>query len=126
MKSIKIINVKFADGDRALPSSLKIKCNVTGDMKGFYTPYLIKLVERKYDNNYQLFLDTYVSKGAKNQLSTPSDEEPALDVYKTVLALEYSHLKNRSNTIKSRHRINTIKSIFRRRFPEEDINTIEC
>ena len=126
MKQNKIINVQFDDGPQRLRSSLKIKCNVTGDIKSFYTPYLIGLIKRKYNNNYQHFLDTYISKGARRQLSEGNDDEPTLDVYKSVLALEYKHLKRELSTIKNRHRITTIKSIFNRRFPEENINTIVC
>jgi|SaaInlV_120m_DNA_2_1039728.scaffolds.fasta_scaffold67841_1 hypothetical protein len=124
MKRSKIINVQFSDGPQQLMSSLKVKCNATGEIKSFYTPYLIGLIKRKYDNNYQYFLKTYISKSARKRVLEVTDEEPALDVYKSVLTLEYDHLKRQPGTIKNRHRINVIKSIFSRRFPEENINSI--
>ena len=125
MRRSKIINVEFDDGPQQLPSSLKVKCTVTGEMKSFYTPYLINLIKRKYNNSYQHFISNYTSKSARKNTSEDEDQEPTLDVYKSVLALEYTHLKNQSNTIKNRHRLNTIRGIFSRRFPEDNINTIE-
>jgi len=123
MREKKIITVTFNDGVQQLPSSIKIKCNVTGQAKGFYTPYLVRLIKRKYDNNYQYFIDNYVSKGNKKDLiKTDSEEPPDLSLYKTTLQMEYAYLRARPRTSQNRNKMSFIKEKFGNRFPENDIN----
>lgn len=125
MRKRKIIKATFADGVRELPSSLKIKCNATGQVKGFYTPYLIKLIARKYNNNYDQFISTYVSKGQSKIRSSSEEsqiEEPDLSLYKNALKLEYKFLRTQPVVNKHQHRINLIKEKFNNRFPLESIS----
>ena len=122
MRKKKIITAEFSDGTRELPSSIKIKCNATGQLKGFYTPYLIRLIKRKYDNNYQHFIDNYVAKGQKKIINNNDEEEENdLSLYKTVLQMEYTHLKCQPKTAQSQGRLGLIKDRFDNRFPDEDI-----
>ena len=122
MRKSKLITVKFDDGEQILPSSLKVKCNATGTSKGFYTPYLIKLIKKKYNNDYGYFLANYVSKGHTLKKTVDEDEEPSLSLYKTTLRQEYSFLSSRKQTTHSRVRMTQIEDVFQKRFPEESPN----
>ena len=78
MRKKKIITVTFKDGIQHLPSSVKVKCNITGNEKGFYTPYLVELIKRKYKNNYKYFIENYISKVIKERFTA---RFPDNDIY---------------------------------------------
>ena len=42
------------------------KCNVTGDEKRFYHGYLANMIETKFNNDFDLFESTYVSRAGKS------------------------------------------------------------
>lgn len=121
MRKSKLITVQFDDGEQTLTSSVKIKCNATGQVKGFYTPYLVKLIKRKYNNNYKEFIDTYVSKGNKLPKPENADDAPDLRLYRSALQLEYDSLSNKPRSTKRNHRISQIVDIFSKRFPDEHL-----
>ena len=121
MRKSKLITVQFDDGEQTLTSSVKIKCNATGQVKGFYTPYLVKLIKRKYNNNYKEFIDTYVSKGNKLPKPENADDTPDLRLYRSALQLEYDSLSNKPRSTKRNHRISQIVDIFSKRFPDEHL-----
>lgn len=119
-----MINVTFDDGVRELPSTLKIKCNATGAIKSFYTPYLVKLIKRKYNNSYQYFIDNYVCRGANKKIKD-EDDVPTYKAYKLALASEYRYLKSHGTTSRDKHRLTTIADIFESRFPDDDIASLD-
>lgn len=119
-----MINVTFDDGVKELPSTLKVTCNVTGDVKSFYTPYLIKLIKRKYNNNYQYFIDNYACRGANKKIKDENDE-PTYGAYKLALASEYRYLKSHGTSSQDKHRLTTIADIFESRFPDDDITSLD-
>ena len=123
MRKTKLITVQFDDGEQTLPSSIKIKCTVTGKLKGFYTPYLIKLIKRKYNNNYNEFINTYVSKGNKMKTSTVIEEDP-YRLYREVLQREYNFLRNQPKSASIKHKIQVVKDRFSTRFPDADIEAL--
>ncbi len=41
------------------------KCNVTGEEKRFYHSYLANMIESKFDNDFDLFESSYVSRSGK-------------------------------------------------------------
>ena len=45
-------------------NNYKVKCSVTGNSKSFYHKYLHNMIVTKFDNNIDLFRDTYVSREA--------------------------------------------------------------
>ena len=45
-------------------NNYKVTCTVTGNRKSFYHKYLHNLIVTKFDNNIDLFRDTYVSREA--------------------------------------------------------------
>ncbi len=42
------------------------KCNVTGEEKRFYHSYLANMIETKFNNDFDLFESTYVSRAGKS------------------------------------------------------------
>jgi|SaaInlStandDraft_2_1057019.scaffolds.fasta_scaffold113205_2 hypothetical protein len=121
MRKKKIITVTFKDGVQRLPSSVKVKCNITGNEKGFYTPYLVELIKRKYKNNYKYFIENYISKGMNNDPEKDDNEPPDLSLYMTALQLEYAFLRREPNTPQIKSKMNVIKERFTARFPDNDI-----
>ena len=45
-------------------NNYKVTCTVTGKSKSFYHKYLHNMIVTKFDNNIDLFRDTYVSREA--------------------------------------------------------------
>ena len=45
-------------------NNYKVTCTVTGNRKSFYHKYLRNMIVTKFDNNIDLFRDTYVSREA--------------------------------------------------------------
>ena len=45
-------------------NNYKVTCTVTGNRKSFYHKYLHNMIVTKFDNNIDLFRDTYVSREA--------------------------------------------------------------
>ena len=50
-------------------NNYKITCNKTGDSKSFYHKYLADMIARKYQNNIDLFRDTYTSRAAADPVT---------------------------------------------------------
>lgn len=125
MRKTKLLTVQFTDGEQSLPSSLKVECTVTGHSKSFHTPYLVRLIKRKYNNNWHKFISSYVSKEGRGlQAKTDDDEEPTLDVYKNYLITKYKYLLSCKNSIIIKHKLNDVKEVFLNRFPNENINEL--
>ena len=47
-------------------NNYNVICNTTGQSKSFYHKYLAGLIERKYNNNIDLFRDSYTSRQPVN------------------------------------------------------------
>lgn len=122
MRKTKTLNIEFADGTQNLPSSIKVKCNVTGNTKSFHTPYLIRLIKRKYQNNWKLFNTTYVSKEGKGVKNVIEDEEPSLSNYKNYLIARFKYLLSCTSSSIINHELYEVKETFSQRFPTENIN----
>ena len=50
-------------------NNYKITCNKTGERKRFYHKYLADMIARKYENNIDLFRDTYTSRSAADPVT---------------------------------------------------------
>lgn len=125
MRNKKIITHVFADGRQDLPSTIKVKCNVTGEEKFFYTPLLIKTIANKYENSYSNFVDAYISREGKalqkeNSIDELTGEEVSdLSLYKNFLLMEYNSIKNRKDT-ESLNKKEHIKDVWEKRFFNSD------
>jgi hypothetical protein len=60
----KLFNYEFADGEQQIPSTYKVKCNVTGELIPIYHRFLNTLIKKKYKNNFSYFTKTFAKKGA--------------------------------------------------------------
>lgn len=58
-------NYTFADQTVNLNGYVAI-CTVTGNEKRFYHSYLANMIEKKFDNNFSNFVETYVSREGKS------------------------------------------------------------
>ena len=125
-KKIKQFTVSFDDCTHTFKgTSTPVTCTVTGDVKKFYTPYIIGLIKRKYNNNYQEFVNSYKSRGRKPVSSDEEDDETDLSLYKTFLKLQYRSYTS-SDDMSARSKSNTTLDTFNKRFPGESITDIDC
>jgi len=122
MRKTKTLTVEFDDGTQELPSSIKVKCNVTGNIKSFHTPYLVRLIKRKYENNWNLFNTTYISKEGRGMKNIEEDEEPSLSSYKLYLVNKLKYLLSRKKNSIIVFELNEVRDVFAKRFPDENIN----
>ena len=61
----KVHNYTFADQTVNLNGYVAI-CSVTGNEKRFYHSYLANMIEKKFNNNFSTFENTYVSREGKS------------------------------------------------------------
>ena len=123
-----MLKIQFADGERELPSSYTVKCSMSDNTRKFYTPKMIELVRRKYNNNFQDFLDNFVVRGYKKRgepkretpTCTQEDESEDLSPYKNYLKLEFRFLKSK-NSLEHKNKAEFIKDTFYKRFPDDNI-----
>jgi hypothetical protein len=116
----KFKSIKFSDGVYELPSSMKVKCNVTGRLIHYYVPNLLRIIKNKYQNNYKYFLENYISREGKSMIpsnDTPEQEDD-LKEYRNYLLLSYIALKKQPKTSISAFKMDELVEIFNRRFPE--------
>ena len=124
MRKQKIIYVEFDDGVKELPSSMKVKCNVTGELVHFYVPNMAKVIRKKYNNNFQHFIDTYVSRTGKREVRTPANgesEQEDLSQYRNVLVLQFNAVRDKKDR-HSRNIIEHVKEVWGRRFGDIDLS----
>ena len=62
----KVHNYKFEDQTINLNGYVCI-CTATGKEKRFYHSYLANMIEKKFENNFQNFVDNYVSREGKSE-----------------------------------------------------------
>ena len=116
----KFKSIKFSDGVYELPSSMKVKCNVTGRLIHYYVPNLLRIIKNKYKNNYKYFLENYISREGKSMIpiNDTSDQEDDLKEYRNYLLLSYNALKQQPKSSITCGKMDEIVEIFDRRFPE--------
>ena len=68
------------------------RCTVTGNEKRFYHSYLANMIQKKFDNNFENFENTYVSREGKsvgvNQRKVDSVEDRITKLYAKIRALK--------------------------------------
>ena len=68
------------------------RCTVTGNEKRFYHSYLANMIEKKFDNNFENFENTYVSREGKSigvsQRKVDSVEERITKLYAKIKELK--------------------------------------
>jgi len=126
----KFFNYEFVDGVQEIPSSYKAKCNITGELIPIYHKFLVKLILDHYKNNFALFKNTFVKKGAAKQQRVDQgygDEDTVdpykLNIYSDYLVASYKHcidiLKDNYNQkviSKTKSEMSHIDECFTRRF----------
>ena len=116
----KFKSIKFSDGVYELPSSMKVKCNVTGRLIHYYTPNLLRIIKNKYKNDYKYFLENYISREGKSMTVTNDtiEQEDDLKEYRNYLLLSYNSFKKQPKSSLSCGQMTTIIEIFETRWPE--------
>lgn len=93
----KLFNYKFVDCSKSFNSSIIVTCNETGEKIKMYHRQLAKLIENKYQNNYNLFKATYIKKGNKPVVEDGDEYNFSPEGYKQFLITAYvSALKSKS------------------------------
>jgi hypothetical protein len=88
----KVHNYKFSDQTVNLNGYVAV-CTKTGNEKRFYHSYLANMIEKKFNNDFTLFENTYISregKGILNKVNKVKDVE-----------VQITKLYNRIRTLKS-------------------------
>ena len=65
-RSKKVHNYTFEDQTVNLNGYVAI-CTITGNEKRFYHSYLANMIEKKFNNNFQNFVDNYISREGKSE-----------------------------------------------------------
>ena len=76
-RSKKVHNYTFSDQTVNLNGYVAI-CNITKNEKRFYHSYLANMIEKKFNNDFSLFENTYISregKGIINRVNKVKDVE---------------------------------------------------
>ncbi len=113
-KRKKMYNYEFADCNQVLPSSVVIKCTASGESVRMYHKLLVKLIQKKYKNRWDLFNATYVKKG--NKVARPTNQQELDDYnarperYRKYLITTYLSYK-RDLTISVEERLNKLSFI---------------
>jgi len=95
-KRKKVFTYKFMDGEQSFPSSLYVICTESGEKVKMYHKQLVKLIKRKYNNNYKLFKASYVKKGNRINIKEINDYDIRPEGYRKYLITAYLHFKNSS------------------------------
>lgn len=71
----KIFNYEFADGKQSLPSSVEVRCSISGEKIKMYHKQLVKLIKNKYNNRWELFKTSYIKKGNTPNIYSDENKE---------------------------------------------------
>tara|TARA_R110000824_G_C15083754_1_gene664676 strand:- start:198 stop:635 length:438 start_codon:yes stop_codon:yes gene_type:complete len=102
----KYYSYKFIDCEKKFNSSVLVTCTQTKEKIKMYHKQLVKLIKNKYNNNYGLFVASYIKKGNKpieDRYDENGDFNPAPEGYKKYLITAYLAVKN-SNMITESNR----------------------
>jgi hypothetical protein len=108
-KQKKLITYEFVDGEQQIPSTFKAKCNVTGELVPMYHKLLVKLIEKKYKNNFTYFLKHFSKKGAEKKQKEEAgynNDKYSLNAYSDYLIICY---KSCLETLKDNYNQDSIK-----------------
>lgn len=108
-KKKKIFTYEFDDGFQEIPSTYKVKCNVTGELVPVYHKFLETLVKKKYKNNFGYFLKHFAKKGAVKKQKEDAGytgEQHSLNAYSDYLIICY---KSGIETLKDNFNEESIK-----------------
>ena len=93
----KLYNYEFADCKQALPSSVEVRCSISGEKIKMYHKQLVKLIKNKYRNRWELFKTSYIKKGNKPSLYKDGNIEEyntRPEGYRKYLITSYMAFKN--------------------------------
>lgn len=76
----KLYNYEFADCKQSLPSSVEVRCSISGEKIKMYHKQLVKLIKNRYSNRWELFKTSYIKKGNKPSLY---GEDGTMEEYNT-------------------------------------------
>lgn len=88
----KTFKYKFLEGVREVPTNTIVTCTKTGEKTRFHHKQLVRLIQKKYNNSWGVFMKTYTKK-EKRTVKTV-DEETAPEGYRKFLILMYISTKN--------------------------------
>ena len=92
----KIINYEFDDGAHQIPATYIATCTVTGNKVPIYHKNLVKLIESKYKNNFNFFVNNYISPEAAKELEL--NEDPfKINIYGKYLILCYKEAVSKND-----------------------------
>ncbi len=120
-KKKKLFNYKFIDCEKSLPSSIVVKCTQTGEEVRMYHKQLVRLIEKKYRNNYSLFRASYIKKGNKpeiNNIDENGEYNTAPEGYRQYLIIAYKFAKQDSRLDDSMRaeRLNFLSECYSKRY----------
>lgn len=120
-KRKKYYSYEFIDCKKKFNSSVLVTCTQTKEKIKMYHKQLVKLIKNKYNNNYGLFIASYIKKGNKpveDRYDENGDYNPAPEGYKKYLITAYMACKNNSRLPQSekRGRLNFFSECYFKRY----------
>jgi hypothetical protein len=111
-KRKKIYNYEFADCNQTLPSSVAVRCSISGEIVKMYHKQLVKLVQTKYKNRWELFKLTYAKKGSREKPKSNEDGEynTTPELYRKYLITTFLSYK-RDKTMSEEERASKLRFI---------------
>ena len=97
-KKKKLFTYNFVDCEKKFNSSIIVTCTKTKEKVKMYHRQLVKLIKNKYNNNYGLFIASYIKKGNKpseDKYDENGDNNPSPEGYRKYLIIAYNAYKNK-------------------------------
>ena len=97
-KKKKLFTYNFIDCEKKFNSSIIVTCTKTKEKVKMYHKQLVKLIKNKYNNNYGLFIASYIKKGNKpyeDKYDENGDYNPSPEGYRKYLIIAYNAYKNK-------------------------------
>lgn len=119
----KYYSYKFIDCEKKFNSSVLVTCTQTKEKIKMYHKQLVKLIKNKYNNNYGLFVASYIKKGNKpieDRYDENGDYNPAPEGYKKYLITAFLAVKNSEMLSESnkRARLSFFSDCFYKRYKD--------
>ena len=95
-----MFNYQFVDCEKSFPSSVIVTCTQTKEKVKMYHKQLVRLIENKYRNNYNVFKATYIKKGNKPEENVKDENgeyTTAPEGYRQYLVTAYMATKSNDN-----------------------------
>ena len=88
----RLYNYKFTDVEKSFERTVVVKCTQTGEKVEMYHKHLARLVEKKYNNRWNVFKHSYIKKGNRiKREDDPVEYDTRPEGYRRYLIGQFLH-----------------------------------